>query len=91
MKFYDFIEGMLFFRSLQDNMYLGLESGTKKLDEDIIKKGNVSDLENFLNKAGIECKLTVVKESGKDVLAFDSNNGTPIFPVTKLIVFFECH
>lgn len=75
-KFYDFVEGMLFFRSLQDNMYLGLESGSKDIDEDIIEKGNVSDLEDFLNKAGIECKLTVVKESGKNVLAFDFNGKT---------------
>lgn len=75
-KFYDFIDRMLFFRSLQDNMYLGIEIGTKNLEEDIIEKGNVSDLEIFLNKAGIKCKLTVVKESGKDLIAFDFNGKT---------------
>ena len=62
IKFFEFIDGMLFFRSLQENMYLGLESGSKGIAEDIIEKKNVSDLENFLNSAGIECKLTVVKE-----------------------------
>lgn len=73
MKFFEFIEGMLFFRSLQENMYIGLESGNRDVAADIIEKGNVSDLEKFLNTAGVECKLTVVKESEKEVLAFDFN------------------
>lgn len=75
-KFFDFIDKMLFFRSLQQNTYIGIESGSSTIDEDIIKKGNVGDLENFLNIAGVDCKLSVVKESGKDVLAFDFNGKT---------------
>ncbi len=71
LKFFKFIEGMLFFRSLQENMYIGLETGANNFITDIIEKGNVPDFERFLNSAGIECKLTVVKESEKDVLAFD--------------------
>ena len=67
---------MLFFRSLEQPTYLGLESGSSSLTEDIIKKGNVSDLERFLNTAGIDCKLTVVQESEKDVLAFDFDGKT---------------
>ena len=65
---------MLFFRSLSNNDYIGLESGNRKITIDIIKKGNVENLEKFLNKSGVECKLTVVKESGEDVLAFDFGN-----------------
>lgn len=79
VKFFEFIEGMLFFRSLQENMYLGLESGSRKIATDIIEKGNVSDLEKFLNKAGVDCKLTVVKESEKEVLAFNFNGKTISF------------
>jgi AAA15 family ATPase/GTPase len=77
--FFQFIEGMLFFRSLQENMYLGLESGSKDVAADIIEKENVPDLESFLNEAGVICKLTVVKESEKDVLAFDFNGKTISF------------
>ena len=62
---------MLFFRSLNNNMYLGLETGANGIQEDIIEKGNVKDLEEFLNKAGIECKLKVVKELNQDKIAFD--------------------
>ncbi len=79
MSFFKFIEGMLFFRSLQENIYLGLEIGTREITSDIIEKGNVPDLEKFLNSAGIECRLKVVKESEKDVIAFDFNGKTISF------------
>lgn len=77
--FYNFLESMLFFRSLDQNMYLGLETGSEEIQEDIISKGNVKDLEQFLNRAGIKCKLTVEKEIDKDVLAFDFNGKTISF------------
>ena len=69
--FLKFIDGMLFFRSLDGNAYLGIETGSKDIQEDIIERGNVIDLEQFLNKAGIECKLKIVKESEKNIIAFD--------------------
>lgn len=74
--FFKFIDGMLFFRSLQDNIYLGLEIGTRSILEDIIEKDNIQDFEKFLNKAGIECDLTVVKETEKDTLSFNFNGKT---------------
>ncbi len=78
-SFFNFIEGMLYFRSLQDNVYLGVESGGKNISEDIIEHDNVKDFQQFLNRAGVECKLAVVKESDKDVLAFDFNGKTISF------------
>lgn len=56
--FYDFIQNMLFFRSLNQNSYIGLESGRKNIAEDIINKNNVNDLQLFLNRAKIDCVLT---------------------------------
>lgn len=93
MNFFKFIESMLFFRSLQGNMYLGIEVEKTTIGEDIIAKGNVVDFESFLNKAGIECKLTVIKELEKDVLAFDFNGKTiPFFRIasqgTKTLTLF---
>jgi len=78
-RFFKFIEGMLFFRSLTHNMYLGLEIGSRNLVEDIIERGNLKNFEKFLNNAGIECKLTIVKESDKDTIAFDFNGKTISF------------
>lgn len=73
LTFYHFVDSMLFFRSLNKNMYLGLKTGSDGIQEDIIEKGNVLELEEFLNKAGIECKLKVVKELDKESIAFDFN------------------
>ena len=69
--FLKFIDGMLFFRSLDGNSYMGIETGSKDIQEDIIERGNVKNFELFLNEAGIECKLKVVKESEKNIIAFD--------------------
>ncbi len=77
--FFKFIEGMLFFRSLDGNAYLGIEVGSRGIQEDIIERGNVKDLESFLNIAGIECKLKVVKESEKNIIAFDFDGKTISF------------
>ncbi len=79
IKFFKFIEGMLFFRSLQENMYIGLETGSRDFITDIIEKGNVPDFERFLNSAGVDCKLSIVKESDKNVLAFNFNGKTISF------------
>jgi AAA15 family ATPase/GTPase len=77
LLFYEFVEGMLFFKSLSGNMYRGLEFGKTIISDDIIQRGNIKKFELFLNQAGIECKLTVIEESGKNVLAFDFD-GKPI-------------
>ena len=70
---FTFIEGMLYFRYLQDKTYLGLIVGSRNIFEDIIESGNFLDFETFLNAAGIECKLSVVKELGKETIAFEFN------------------
>lgn len=72
-KFLSFVNGMLFFRSLDKNNYIGFEQGSNGIETDIIEKGNVEDFEAFLNNAGIECKLTVAKGDEKNYLALDFN------------------
>ncbi len=81
-EFFIFIERMLYFRSLKENMYQGLDVGNSDFLENIIKRNNVSDFEAFLNTSGIECKLTIAEVMGKSTIAFDFNNG-------KLISFQE--
>ncbi len=74
ISFFSFIDNMLFFRSLTDRKYLGFEVGSKDILEDIIKKGNLKDFEDFLNSAKIECKLSIeVGLLGKETIAFDFN------------------
>jgi len=69
-KFIEFVNGMLFFRSLEFNDYLGFEQGSKSIASDIVEKGNVKDFEVFLNEAGVECLLTTTEDSDKPGLAF---------------------
>ena len=72
-SFFTFIEQMLYFRSLDDRIFLGFDVGGKHILEDIVKKKNLKDFETFLNTAGIECKLSIVEELGKNSIAFNFN------------------
>ena len=71
--FFKFIDSMLYFRTLNDSVYLGLEKGKEDVLENIVENNNVKDFEEFLNEAGIECKLDVVKILDKKSLAFIFN------------------
>lgn len=74
-EFISFVDKMLYFRSLDNNNYFGLEMGNHPITPDIVKKGNVADFEEFLGKAGVDCKLCVVtRQGGEDAvedIAFD--------------------
>ncbi|WP_314203455.1 ATP-binding protein [Capnocytophaga bilenii] len=66
--FVRFVDEMLFFRSLQGNQYIGFEKKEGGIIEEIIRRDNVSDFQSFLNRAGIECELEVVKSFNQQVL-----------------------
>lgn len=70
LEFYNFVDKMLLFRSLEDKKYIGLEVGAVSVQQDIINRENVSDLEVFLNKAGIKCNLNVIQEFDNEILTF---------------------
>ena len=74
LKFYEFVDKMLLFTSLEDKKYIGLEVGSISVQQDVIDKENVSNLEVFLNKAGIECKLNVIEEFDNNILTFNFGN-----------------
>lgn len=74
-KLLEFIEGMVFFRSLNSTRtgeYVGKNIGVKRLSQSIIDSGSIKDFENFLNDVGIECSLMVdTTNSGEKVIFFD--------------------
>jgi hypothetical protein len=74
MDFFKFIEGMLFFRSLRSNMFLGLETGGgRNLFEDIIEKNNSLTEKKFLHDYSyILFEEALFKENR--VLEINSNN-----------------
>ncbi len=81
LEFHNFINSMLFFRSLENNDYIGFEQGSKNTEKDIIDKNNVPDFQEFLNEAGIECSLNIINGVNGQNIAFDFNG--------KLIPFFD--
>jgi len=80
-EFFEFINKMLFFRSLEHNNYIGLEQGSNSIGRDIIDKEHIKDFEKFLNDAGIKCKLARLRTGDSYELAFKF--------AKKLIPFYE--
>ncbi|KIN14854.1 MULTISPECIES: AAA family ATPase [Halomonadaceae] len=72
---FDFIEGMVFFRSLSSartGEYIGKKLSEARLSERIISSGSLEDFEHFLNDSGIECSLDVdVKDDGDKSIYFN--------------------
>lgn len=77
-KLFDFIEGMVFFRSLDSTRtgeYAGKNIGVERLSQSIIDSGSLTDFEEFLNGAGIECSLFVdLGNKGEKSIYFDFGN-----------------
>ncbi len=63
-EFLKFINGMLYFRSLDKNIFIGLKESGSNIEADIVNRGNLKDFQLFLNNAGIECQLKAIRESG---------------------------
>jgi hypothetical protein len=81
LEFVEFVAGMLFFRSLESNDYIGFEQGRAFIDRDIVDHGHLEDFEEFLNTAGIDCKLAKFSEGDRNSIAFDFNG--------RLVPFYQ--
>lgn len=73
-KFKKFINGMLYFRSLNDRCYIGFEQGSRHITNDIVNRDNLEDFEELLNNAGIRCKLESQVNDSKNELFFVFKN-----------------
>ena len=62
LKFIDFVEHMLYFRSLQDTSFIGFKSETDSIFNHIIKNDLLHDFENFLKKFNIQYKLVATED-----------------------------
>ena len=71
-RFFSFVEGMLFFRSLEDRVYLGRDADINStITAEIIKRDKIACFEHFLNEANVKCKLSVVETSHGPDIVFD--------------------
>ncbi|MGF6905796.1 AAA family ATPase [Fusobacterium sp. PH5-44] len=67
-QFFSFVDGMLWFRSVEGNGYIGYMNGTRDLNEVIIEKDLVNKFEEFLYEAGIKNELGIMKSGKREEL-----------------------
>ncbi len=69
--FFKFVDGMLFFSSLFDNNYIGYQTGSDNISQDILKRGHLKEFEDFLIEAGVNCQLeSIIEPNGQEDIAF---------------------
>ena len=79
-----FVSRMLWFRSLDENRYIGYKSKSTDYYDFIFEKGNMAELESFLHRAGLNERLIGKKDSdGKERLYFDGAVPLPFFRVAS--------
>jgi len=75
-----FISRMLWFRSLDENRYIGYKTDSKDYYKYIFDGNNLKEFENFLHKSGIEETLIAIENpSGEMALYFDRKRPLPFF------------
>lgn len=80
----DFLNGMLFFQSVDDNEYMGFGQGSEDIDTSIIENNAVKDFEQFLNRNEIKCELAeLATEDGKRVAVVFDGKKIPFFNIAS--------
>lgn len=76
-SFFNFIRGMVFFRTLKDKTEShGQPMTVKRISQAIISSGKLKDFEEFLNESEIKCNLTISGDKGNELIYFDFDNGS---------------
>lgn len=70
-KFFKYVDNMLWFSSLEKNLYQGFSVGSEKIAQGIIEKNKVEEFQEFLSKVGIDYKLIVVEDDAEKMLYCD--------------------
>ena len=79
-----FVTKMLWFRSLDENRYIGYKSKSDDYYDFIFEPDTLKEFEGFLHAAGVEDNLTVKKDTdGKRRLYFDTETPLPFFRVAS--------
>lgn len=79
-----FVSRMLWFRSLDENRYIGYKTESSDYIKFIFEGHNLEEFERFLNKAGINEKLVVLDNpSGDKVLYFNKKRPLPFLKVAS--------
>ncbi len=83
-KFMIYVSKMLWFRTLDENRYIGYKKDSDDYINFIFEDGMLEEFQDLLTKSGIEDRLTVKKEvDGKRSLYVDTKNPLPFFSVAS--------
>lgn len=84
VKLVRFVSCMLWFRSLDENRYIGYKTESSDYIKFIFENDNLKEFESFLKKSGIQENL-IVKEnpSGENMLYFDKKKPLPFLKVAS--------
>ena len=79
-----FVEHMLWFRSLDQNRYIGFKNKSTDYYDFIFENDNMAEFENLLHKSGIDETLIAIEDpDGQKRLYFDTNRPLPFFRVAS--------
>ncbi len=78
-KLMNFVNGMLWFRSVRDNQYIGFKDDSETLSHIILKNDKLMDFQAFLKEHGINYNLVKLEESTGNRIGIKFKNGTGNF------------
>lgn len=79
-----FVNNMLWFRSLDENRYIGYKSKSNDYYDFVFEDHNLSELDSFLHEAGIDDGLIAKYDAdGKQRLYFNTDTPLPFFRVAS--------
>lgn len=94
-KLMSFVNGMLWFRSVQFNQYMGFMNGTENLIDIILKNNKLKDFERFLREKEIDYELIPLQESTGNKIGIKFKKGVGNFESiistgTKSLLLYYC-
>lgn len=69
----DFVPRIIWGNTFRDDVSKGPTIGSAIISEHFLKNNSVSELEDYLNSNGIDCKLDFMESNNKKILAFNYN------------------
>jgi AAA15 family ATPase/GTPase len=78
-KFFDFVDGMLFFRSVDERTFIGNQAAGDDILKNILSRGHLKDFETFLNAANVDCQLAALEVNGQEEVVFKFGDKTLSF------------
>lgn len=82
-SFMAFVSNMLIFRTLLDGItFAGYTNSAPNIYQEILRRDNLNDFQEFLNDCGIQCELAKTEDEGEASIGFKFNNR--IIPINAI-------